>query len=158
MDEQAKKTALRMIPYGLYVLGVGEGDDATVSTVNWMTQASFQPPLVVVGVKADAGTYRTLQQSGRFAVSILGTGQKDLAFAFFKHVEPVDGRLGGYPYETRVTGAPVLLDAPAWFECDVTEVVERGDHAIVVGTVIDAGVRNETRVLTLDECGVAYGG
>lgn len=158
MDEQAKKTALRMIPYGLYVLGVGTGNDATVSTVNWMTQASFQPPLVVVGVKADAGTYTKLKDAGKFAVSILGTGQKDLAFAFFKHVEPNAGKFGDYAYETKTTGAPILVDAPAWFECHVTELVERGDHAIVVGTVVEAGVRRETKALTLEECGVAYGG
>lgn len=158
MDEQAKKTALRMIPYGLYVLGAGEGDDATVSTVNWMTQASFQPPLVVVGVKADAGTYTRLKDAGKFAVSILGTGQKDLAFAFFRHVEPKDGKFGDHAYETNATGAPILVDAPAWFECDVTELVERGDHAIVVGTVVEAGVRREAKALTLEECGVAYGG
>ncbi|GAB4326953.1 MAG: flavin reductase family protein [Dehalococcoidia bacterium] len=158
MDEQAKKTALRMIPYGLYVLGVGDGDEATLSTVNWLTQASFQPPLVVVGVKADAGTYSKLKDAQKFAVSILGTGQKDLAFAFFKHVEPQGGRFGDHAYETKMTGAPILVDAPAWFECHVTDLVERGDHAIVVGTVVEAGVRRETRALTLEECGVAYGG
>ena len=46
MDEQAKKTSLRMIPYGLYVL-TAEAKDGSVAaaTVNWVTQASFQPPL-----------------------------------------------------------------------------------------------------------------
>jgi len=46
MDEDAKKTALRMIPYGLYVL-TAEDEDQNISTatVNWVTQASFKPPL-----------------------------------------------------------------------------------------------------------------
>ena len=50
MDAEAKKTALRMIPYGLYVL-TAEGKDGKIaaSTVNWVTQTAFQPPLVVVG-------------------------------------------------------------------------------------------------------------
>lgn len=41
MDADAKKTALRMIPYGLYVL-TGEAGDGRVAaaTVNWVTQAS----------------------------------------------------------------------------------------------------------------------
>jgi flavin reductase (DIM6/NTAB) family NADH-FMN oxidoreductase RutF len=158
MDVDAKKTALRMIPYGLYVLGVGTGDKATVSTVNWMTQGSFAPPLVAVGVKADAGTFSTLKENGQFAVSVLGTGQKDLAFAFFRHVEPEDGKFGDYEYESGTTGAPIMKDAPAWFECDVKTVVEEGDHAIVIAEVIEAGVRDEAKVLTLEECGVNYGG
>ncbi|MGH6738623.1 MAG: flavin reductase, partial [Bradyrhizobium sp.] len=37
-----------MIPYGLFVLGARQGDKQTVATVNWLTQASFKPPLVVV--------------------------------------------------------------------------------------------------------------
>ena len=56
MDEQAKKTALRMIPYGLFGLGVGEGAQATISSVNWVTHASFQPPLHVVGVTQETVT------------------------------------------------------------------------------------------------------
>jgi flavin reductase (DIM6/NTAB) family NADH-FMN oxidoreductase RutF len=147
-----------MVPYGLYVLGVGSGSSATVSTVNWLTQASFQPPLVAVGVKRDTGTYELLRSAGQFAISVLGTGQKDLAFAFFRHVEPAGNRFGNYDFETHTTGAPVMVDAPAWFECRVRTVVEEGDHAIVVGEVVEAGVRTETKALTMEECGVAYGG
>jgi flavin reductase (DIM6/NTAB) family NADH-FMN oxidoreductase RutF len=158
MDEQAKKTALRMIPYGLFVLGVGEGAKATASTVNWVTQASFAPPLVVVGVKADTGTYELLKQTSKFAMSVLGTGQKDLAFSFFKHVEPQGGKFGDIAYETKTTGAPIIIDAPAWFECEVTTLVEEGDHAIVIGKVLEAGVRHQTDTLTVKECGVNYGG
>ena len=33
MDEEAKQTALRMIPYGLYVLGTKDGEDVGASTV-----------------------------------------------------------------------------------------------------------------------------
>lgn len=51
MDPNAKKTTLRMIPYGLYVLTAASGDRVAAATVNWVTQASFEPPLVAVGVK-----------------------------------------------------------------------------------------------------------
>ena len=54
MDDNSKKTALRMIPYGLYVMTVEDEDGRiSVATVNWVTQASFKPPLLAVGVKAD---------------------------------------------------------------------------------------------------------
>src|ERR1700739_4843577 len=58
MDPNAKKTALRMIPYGMYVLTAAHADGrVAAATVNWVTQASFEPPLVVVGVKADSGAH-----------------------------------------------------------------------------------------------------
>jgi flavin reductase (DIM6/NTAB) family NADH-FMN oxidoreductase RutF len=158
MDEQAKKTALRMIPYGLYVLGTKQGDELGAAAINWLTQASFEPPLLAMGVKTEGATFQHLRANVDFALSILGTGQKDMAFAFFKPTEQDGDSLNGYKFETKETGAPILVDAPAWVEGRVTDVVERGDHAVVVAEVTGAGVRKETTALTLVECGVNYGG
>ena len=62
MNEDAKKTALRMIPYGMFVLTSQsrDGKDVSAATVNWLTQTSFSPPLVDGGVKGDSGAGRTL--------------------------------------------------------------------------------------------------
>jgi flavin reductase (DIM6/NTAB) family NADH-FMN oxidoreductase RutF len=158
MDEQAKKSALLMIPYGLYVLGTKAGDEINVATVNWVTQTSFKPPLVAVGVKKDTRTYEMLAESKVFSLSFLESGQKDLAFAFFRPVTPEDGKIGGYAYETAETGAPIISDAPAWVEGRVAGVVDVGDHATVVCEVTNAGLKRESKVLTLEECGVKYGG
>ena len=158
MDEQAKKTALRMIPYGLYVLGTRDGDRFNAAAVNWVTQASFKPPLLAMGIKTDSEAFQHLKNAGTFALSILGTGQKDTAFAFFKPTDRQEDTINGHPFETLETGAPVLVDAPAWVEGRVTDIVERGDHGVVVAEVIAAGVRQEMGVLTLAECGVSYGG
>ena len=158
MDEQAKKTALRMIPYGLYVLGSRNGDELGAAAVNWVTQASFQPPLLAMGVKADSTSLGHLRLKSEFALSILGTGQKDIAFAFFKPTEKDGQTINGYAFETQQSGAPILVDAPAWVEGRVTDVVERGDHAVIVAEVTNAEVRRESAVLTLVECGVNYGG
>ncbi len=92
MDENAKKKGLRMIPYGLQILGAKNGDKQTVATINWTTQASFAPPLVVVGIKTDSTAHELVKQSKKFTLSMLGAGQKDLAMAFFKHVDPKDGK------------------------------------------------------------------
>jgi flavin reductase (DIM6/NTAB) family NADH-FMN oxidoreductase RutF len=88
MDEDAKKTALRMIPYGMYIL-TAEGSNGTVAaaTVNWLTQSSFAPPQVALGVKADSGAHSIIKECGTFAVNVLGKGQQGLAFNFFKSHE-----------------------------------------------------------------------
>jgi flavin reductase (DIM6/NTAB) family NADH-FMN oxidoreductase RutF len=158
MDEQAKKTALLMIPYGLYVLGTKSGDDINVSTVNWVTQTAFKPPLVAIGVKAEGRTFEMLKESGVFALSFLESGQKDLAFAFFRPVTPENGKFSGYAYETAETGAPIVSDAPAWVEGRIVGTVEVGDHWTFVGEVTNAGLKRESKVLTLEEVGVKYGG
>lgn len=167
MDADAKKTALRMIPYGLYVL-TAEGKDGRVaaSTVNWVTQTAFAPPLVVVGVKADSGAHALIKESKTFALNILGKDQKDLAFTFFKPLDREGDTIGGQPFRKAALGAPILEKAPAFVECSLVETVEKGDHSIFVGEVKGAGItaqpagRPDDVTLTLKDLGdkVFYGG
>jgi len=158
MDEAAKKTALRMIPYGLFVVTARRGDDIAAGTINWLTQASFQPPLVALGLKADSSILAMVRDGGPFAVNVLASGHKDLAFSFFKPTQVEPGKLNGYAFEDGPQGEPLLLDAPSWFTCRLTDIVDRGDHHVVVAEVTEAGVRREAPALTLSEVGVFYGG
>ena len=104
MDAADKKTALRMIPYGLYVLTAESGDEIGAATVNWVTQASFEPPLVVVGVKTDSGVYAVLQKSRAFALNVLGKGQQGLAFTFFKPAQRDGDAISGEKFRRGATG------------------------------------------------------
>lgn len=144
MDENAKKTALRMIPYGLYVL-TSESKDGKVAaaTVNWVTQASFAPPLVAVGIKADSGAHGIIKESGSFALNVLGKNQQGQAFTFFKSLDREGNTVGGEPFSAGASGAPILDNAPAFVECRLVDTVEKGDHSIFVGEVVEAGVKGD---------------
>ena len=167
MNADAKKTVLRMIPYGIYVLTAEDGaGNVAAATVNWVTQTAFAPPLVVVGVKTDSGAYKIVQSAKSFALNMLGKEHKSLAFTFFRPADVADGKLSGQPYRKGVTGAPLLIDAPGAVECRVTAVVEQGDHHIVVGEVVEAHVnrppagRPDAAILEMKDLGdnVFYGG
>ena len=83
MNEDAKKTALRMIPYGIDVLTADDGrGNVAAATVNWVTQTAFNPPLVVVGVKTDSGAYQIVKNTKRFGLNMLGKDGKGVAFTF----------------------------------------------------------------------------
>lgn len=163
MDANARKITLRMIPYGLYVLTATTDDSVGAGTVNWVTQTSFEPPLVALGVKADTRSLANIKAGGKIALSFLGTGQGDLAFAFFADADVEGGEFvtkdKRIPFERTPAGAIVLTDAPAWAELRVRETVEIGDHATVVAEVTDVGLRAESpQVLTLKELNLNYGG
>lgn len=143
MDSDAKKTALRMIPYGLYVLTGRAGDKIAAATVNWVTQVSFAPPLVAVGVKADSHAHQIIKESKAFALNVLGKGQQQAAFAFFKPAEAAGGKISGESYRDGVTGSPLLASTPAYVECKLIDTVERGDHSVFVGEVVEAGVARQ---------------
>jgi flavin reductase (DIM6/NTAB) family NADH-FMN oxidoreductase RutF len=167
MDANAKKTALRMIPYGLYVLTAETRDGRlAAATVNWVTQASFEPPLVAVGVKVGSSPHSIIPETKAFALSILGKGQGNVAYAFFKPAQRDGDRIGGEPVRAGATGSPILVNAPAAVECELVATVEHGDHAIFVGKVVEASVaaepagRADDATLWLKDLGekVFYGG
>jgi flavin reductase (DIM6/NTAB) family NADH-FMN oxidoreductase RutF len=167
MDDQAKKTALRMIPYGIYVMTTKTADGAiNAATVNWVTQSAFNPPLIAVGVKVDSGVYAAMQETRQFVLNVLGKGQQGPAFTFFKPVQVADGKLSGEAFHPAANGAPILDNAPAALECRVVEIVAQGDHHIVVAEVTEAHLtqpiegRPDEAVLEMKDLGakVFYGG
>jgi flavin reductase (DIM6/NTAB) family NADH-FMN oxidoreductase RutF len=167
MNNDAKKTTLRMIPYGIYVLTADDGKGGiAAATVNFVTQSSFAPPLVVVGVKADSGAYQVVKAAGKFALNMLGKDQKALAFTFFRPADVKEGKLSGQAYRPGTTGAPILTEAPATVECTVKTILAEGDHHIVIGEVVEAHLmkppagRPDAAILEMKDLGenVFYGG
>ncbi|PIQ82878.1 MAG: hypothetical protein COV76_01145 [Candidatus Omnitrophica bacterium CG11_big_fil_rev_8_21_14_0_20_64_10] len=67
-------------------------------------------------------------------------------------------KLAGIPHETGQTGAPILTEGIAFLECRVKEITSGGDHAVVIGEVVAAGLGKLTDPLTLKETGWHYGG
>ena len=160
MDAQDKKVALRSITYGLYVMTASQHGEYAAGGVNWLTQVSFEPPLVAAGVKADSGLHAMIEATGRFAVNVLADDQLDIGKAFFRSTTVEGDRINGHKFERGVaTDAPILDEVPYWFECTVTDTVARGDHTVFVAEVIGAGVRDASRPpLNLRTTGMNYGG
>jgi flavin reductase (DIM6/NTAB) family NADH-FMN oxidoreductase RutF len=168
MDALVKKTVLRMIPYGLYVLTV-TGTEGVVSaaTVNWVTQASFNPPLIALGIKADSQAHALVKERQQFVLNVLGQGQAAVAFTFFKPVVLETDAISGQPYRLGNNGAPILTNAPAYIECKLLTSVEGiGDHSVFIAEVIEAGLnatiegRPDDAILKLKDLGekIFYGG
>ncbi len=160
MNPEIKKQVLRKITYGLYVLTASSGDEVAAGTVNWLSQASFEPPLIMVGIKKDSRLHAIVEQAGTFAVNILASGQKDVAAAFFRGANVEDGKINGYAFTRgEKSGAPILEVVPAWFEAKVVDAVKRGDHTVFVAEVINVGLRDaEAKPLVMWETGWFYGG
>lgn len=167
MDLQAKKTALRMIPYGLFIL-TARSDDGQIAagSVNWVTQSSFDPPQVVVCVRNDSSLHTVIDRARGFALNAVGKGQASMAVRFFKPAEVAGDRLGGYPFTPGANGAPLLTDAPAYLECAVVGSLCAGDHTVFIGEVqeayaeLDSDDRPDEMILMLNdlEGEIFYGG
>jgi flavin reductase (DIM6/NTAB) family NADH-FMN oxidoreductase RutF len=160
MDLEAKKIALRKIPHGVYIVGVKDGEQINAFTGTWLTQVSFTPPLVAVGVRKDAHSFKMIESGKVFSVNILGKEHKAIAEHFVKPAATPGEKLKDIKYHLGTTGTPVLDEAIAHVECQVREIAnDLGDHAVVIGEVVEASVRNkEAPALTLMDTGWHYGG
>ena len=158
MDPEAKKKALRKIVHGVYVIGVrGEGK-LNAFTATWVSQVSFEPPLVMIAVRKLSVSHQMIEQSKVFVINLLASGQKLLAQHFLKPAHLGGDKLQGIPHRLGVTEAPILQEAAAFLECRVREIHPGGDHSIIIGEVIEAGVHQDAEPLTLKETGWQYGG
>ena len=166
-EVDTRKTVLRMIPYGLYILTAqGKEGQIAAAAVNWVTQSSFKPPQVTVAVRSDSFIHAMIQESGAFALNMLGKGQAGAAFAFFKPVVREGMTLSGEPFHFGETGSPLLESAPGYAECRLSGSLAVGDHTLFVGEVVATGLtqavagRPDDAILWLRELGpnIFYGG
>lgn len=158
---KAKKHALRLVPYGLYLAGFRDGDGTLgLSMVSWFTQTSFDPPLVIVGMHRDSAAYAAVQETGVLALNILGAGQTETARRFFKHIVVEDGTAAGLGVRLGpATGCPLLPDLPAAVELERVGELPDGDHAAVQFRVTGATVFDDDQsALTHGEADLHYAG
>jgi len=159
MNQDAKKKVLRSIVYGLYAFGVRADDEMHAMTVNWVTQSSFEPPMIAIAIENESHSLPMLRTAGAFALSILPTGARQLAGKLGRSSANVPNKLQDAPYHAApISGAPVLDEATGWLDCRVVSEQPSGDHVLVVAEVVEAGVQTDAETLTLRETGFRYAG
>jgi flavin reductase (DIM6/NTAB) family NADH-FMN oxidoreductase RutF len=125
---------------GVYVVGVAHGERRDAFTAAWVMQASYDPPLLVVSVSPSNASFPLFHDGGAFTVNVLKRGQ----LVHARHFGTLSGRdrdkLEGFAWHAGRGGAPVLDDALAYFECEVTESRPAGDHVLVTGRVVGGRV------------------
>ena len=157
MIDKFKQQALRMFTYGIYVLTSKFEDNYCAGTVTWVSQASFEPPLVSVCIKRDSASYKVVKERGEYLLHILGEDQKDLAASFFKQTTLENGFINGQEYQLQ-DNLPLLISASAYLKCTVLEIMENGDHPLFLSEVINAVVQKESEPLELRNTDWQYGG
>lgn len=160
MDAAAKKTVLRQFPYGLYVVGVAHEGDEHAMTANWVTQAAFEPPMIAVAVENTSKTIGMIRDAHYFALSLLASEQRDLAGKLGRSSVKAPQKLKGVKTKPAPTSkAPVLVDAFGWVECRAIASLPAGDHTLVLGEVVEAGIEHEdAKPLLLQDAGFSYSG
>ncbi len=131
------------IPQGVFVVTARMNDKINGMTAAWVSQVSFRPRLLAVAIAPQRYTYEFIKTSGFFCINTLKKDQIDLAKHFgFKSGRSIN-KFENVEYIYSLNGCPVLKDAIAYFECEVVNECQAGDHIIVIGEVTDYKIFDE---------------
>jgi flavin reductase (DIM6/NTAB) family NADH-FMN oxidoreductase RutF len=166
MDEAAKKAVLRMFTYGMYVVTSRHEARYDAFTANWLTQVSFDPPLVALSVENDAASLELIRNSGLFTVCVLESGKRDVAGSLGRSLRRSPDKLAGLqwlPEQPDTVGAPpseppVLADCLGYVRCAVLQQVPAGDSQLLLSRVYDARLLRAAEPLTMRETGFRHSG
>lgn len=139
-DPRALRTAFGAFLTGVTVVTTTDAEGKPIGfTANSFASVSLDPPLLLVCLAKRSYNYATLTGAAGFAVNILAEDQEGVSNTFARHS---DDRFASVGWASGPQGSPVLDGAAAWFDCATHEVVDAGDHVILIGRVAafaDAG-------------------
>lgn len=102
-------------------------------TANSFTSVSIDPPLLLVSIARSAHGCPIFTAAKGFAVNILAHRQRDLSNRF---ASAGSDKFAGLDWRSEATGAPIIPDVVAWFDCESFKQVDAGDHVILIGKIL----------------------
>ncbi len=130
------RAGMRMIVGIVSVITAGVGDDRTGLVVISLVSLSADPPKVIACVNRSSSTWPVIEKYRHFGVSSLAAAHQKVAerFSGFGGIKGV-ARYADAEWFTLATGASLLEGATAVFDCRLDEMIDRGSHSIIVGSV-----------------------
>jgi len=141
------KPARHLMPQFVFVITGADGSRLAGMTACWVARISHRPVLYGVAIHHGSHTREVVHDGGCFCIHILGHDQVGLARRFGSVSGFAANKFEGVAWRRGTSGAPVLLDPPAYLDCRVVREVEAGDHTLFVGELVDEGVNRETEPL-----------
>ncbi|MDQ8728171.1 flavin reductase family protein [Bradyrhizobium sp. LHD-71] len=143
------KQAMQQLAGGVAIITAGRDDVVTGMTVSSLVSLSFDPPTVMVSVNRSASSWPLIQNERVFGASILRSDHVALAERFSGgRGLSAPRRFDRKAWTVLSTGAPILRDALAAFDCEVERVVDHRSYSIVIAQVVEVRMSAGGGVLT----------
>ena len=138
IDPVIKRSLGQMIK-GVEVVGAHHGGVTRAFCSHWVTQVSFEEPIVMSSVSPKHDTHPLMVASGEFSVSVLAGDQVG------------EGQYFSYPgrrfryiadeYLDRIPGSalPVVRNCISWLRCEIFQSMPMADHDLFFARVVEVG-------------------
>ncbi len=132
-DNRELRTAFGAFMTGVTIVTTVDADGTPRGfTANSFTSVSLEPPLLLICIGKTAASLEVFRQARGFAVNILSESQKDTSVLFASKradkFEAARWRPGPF-------GSPLIEGSAAWFDCARYQLLDAGDHIILMGHV-----------------------
>lgn len=132
-DPRTLRDALGCFATGVTVVTtLDEAGQPVGLTANSFSSVSLDPPLILFCLARSSTNVDRFRQAEHFAINVLHIGQQPTSGVFARSQAD---RFQDVAWETWDTGAPILSGALASFECKTEQIVEAGDHLVIIGRV-----------------------
>lgn len=141
------RAAARRFASGVTIVTVRSGARVHGMTASSFAAVSLHPPLVLACLEKQTVTRSLVLQARSFVVNVLGAQQEELARRFaVAGPKPFDD----FAHHPSDRGHPIIDGAIAWFDCTTIDVVEAGDHDIVVAEVVACAAEDAPPLIYFD--------
>ncbi len=138
IDPVIKRSLGQMIK-GVEVVGAHHEGVSRAFCSHWVTQVSFEEPIVMSSVSPKHDTYPLMTASGQFSVSILAGDQVDVGQYFSYPGRKFRYIAEEYLEELPQTRLPVVRNCIAWLRCEIFQQMTMADHELLFARVVEVG-------------------
>ena len=139
-DTAKYRQVLGHFPTGVTVVTAMTDDGPAGMAIGSFSTVSLDPPVVLFCPQKTSGSWNRIKGSGSFCVNILAEDQEDVSRVFASKSDDKFAEIG---WKHSGNGAPRITGVLAHIDCDIHEVLDGGDHDIVLGLVTALDVSHE---------------
>jgi 3-hydroxy-9,10-secoandrosta-1,3,5(10)-triene-9,17-dione monooxygenase reductase component len=143
-DSNHFRSVLGHFATGITIVTAVDDGEPVGFTCQSFTSVSLDPPLVSFSPAKASSTWPRIERAGRFCANVLAHDQQELGAQFA--LSGAD-KFRSVSWRPGPSGSPVLDHVLAWVEADVHDVVDAGDHLIVLGQVLDLAIERDDQPL-----------
>jgi flavin reductase (DIM6/NTAB) family NADH-FMN oxidoreductase RutF len=139
---------MRRHPAAVTIISTGAAPQRSGMTATAVMSLSADPVRLVCAINRSSLTFNRLVHNGSFCVSTLSQDQRELAKLFSGQTASFgEERFGSQDWTTMESGAPVLRKAVMTLDCRLSQCIDVGTHALVIGEVLAGTVAPEQPAL-----------
>ncbi|MFW7344798.1 MAG: flavin reductase family protein [Pigmentiphaga sp.] len=141
------KAAMRRVPSAVAIVGAAHQGERRGLIATAVCSVSAEPPQLLVCVNKRVRAHDHIRLAGHFGVSYLSQDQGDIAQAFAAPAGAPEDRFRTGDWTSGSTGAPLLRQALAAFECRVAQAIDCGTHTIYIGEIVALAQKDDLSLL-----------